>query len=73
MIVLLGRRRRSQQNVDELKTALMNATKLMDRLQNLLKVPSFPDLMPDECVCNMILNLWVKRCWFLAEHGGWFY
>lgn len=63
------RRLRCQQNVAELKDALLNATKLMDRLQLLHDNPSFTELVPDRYTCNMTLNLWVKRCLLLAKHG----
>jgi len=64
------RRHRSHHNVVELKSALQKATKLMDLLQNLFDDPLHPKLVADEIASNMMLNLWVKRCWFLAEHGG---
>jgi pentatricopeptide repeat protein len=63
------RRIRFQRNVSELKNALLNATKLMDRLQLLHDDPNFRELVPDRFTCNMTLNLWVKRCFLLAEHG----
>lgn len=67
---LSDRRLRSFQNVEELKTALVNATKIMDRLQSLFDDLSYPRMVPDKFACNMMLNLWVKRCWFLAQHGN---
>lgn len=63
------RRLRFHRNVAELKNALLNATKLMDRLQLLHDDPTFTELVPDRFTCNMSLNLWVKRCLLLAEHG----
>jgi len=60
----------SHQNVAELKSALLKATKLMDLLQNLFDDPLHPKLVLDKIACNMMLNLWVKRCWFLAEHAS---
>jgi pentatricopeptide repeat protein len=66
---LSDRRLRSNQNVDELKKALTNATKIMDIIETLFDDPAYPKLVPDAYACNMMLNLWVKRCWFLAENS----
>ena len=67
--IVADRRLRHNRDVEELKKGLQNATRVMQHLQQLHDDPSFTSLVPDRYTCNMVLNLWVKRCWFLAEHG----
>ena len=38
-------------------------------IETLFDDPAYPKLVPDAYACNMMLNLWVKRCWFLAENS----